>query len=128
MLEYSENSENYYGERKHRNKGLFSLIVQRVFQYAVIEDKSQRVPKFGENKHREHVQPVCYMKASCLLKLFVLQWIVSTTDFDGNKFVKRTAIKHFVMRNVNCLLESLASCGKVITKEEINQKLCYRKS
>lgn len=70
MLEYSENSENYYGERKHRNKGLFSLIVQRVFQYAVIEDKSQRVPKFGENKHREHV---CYMKASCLLQLFVLQ-------------------------------------------------------
>lgn len=53
---------------------------------------------------------------------------MSTTDFDGNKFVKRTAIKHFVMRNVNCLLESLASCGKVITKEEINQKLCYRKS
>lgn len=44
---------------------------------------------------------------------------MSTTDFDGNKFVKRTAIKHFVMRNVNCLLESLESCGKVITKEEI---------
>lgn len=62
MLVYSENSENYYGERKHRNKGLFSLIVQRVFQYVVIEDKSQRVPKFGENKHREHVQPlICAM-------------------------------------------------------------------
>lgn len=106
MLVYSENSENYCGERKHRNKGLFSLIVQRVFQYAVIEDKSQRVLKFGENKHREHVQPVCYMKASCLLQLFVLLWIVSSTDFDGNKFAKRTAIKHVVMRNVNCLLEN----------------------
>lgn len=65
MLEYSENSENYCGERKHRNKGLFSLIVQRVFQYAVIEDKSQRVPKFGENKHR--VCPASLLHESILL-------------------------------------------------------------
>jgi len=28
---------------------------------------------------------------------------VSTTDFEGNEFVKRAIMKHFVRRTVNCL-------------------------